>query len=1567
MIRFRTKSALCFFFAWLSWAQASRAAGPLRGFPVRLEGAAELGGPVAADIDRDGRLELLVATRDKLHALEADGNPVAGYPVVMASGGEISTSLTVGTLGEDGPPVVVFGTEDRKLAVLGGDGQPVQGFPLVLDGVLSGPAVIRDIDADGRSELVFATRKGSVYMVGPDGKPRAGYPASIGATISTAVTVGRFRPGSAPVLMFGDERGRLHARTVSGGELDGFPVGAAFTISSQPVLGDIDDDGAFEVVFGSKDFKIYAVGEDGSVQAGYPVKTGYRIYAGCALADLDGDGVVEVVAASGDGKVYALDGAGRAVAGFPVEAGRRLRSAPVVGDVDHDGRPEIAVGTNTGQLVLYRHNGVTYPGFPVRLGEAVEVPPLLVDLDGDGLVEVVALARDGTVGVWRMIRKGKATGGMAWPQEGRDAARRAAVYPNPPRYTDLSISPAAPRTADALELSYRYFDLDGDEESGTVIRWFADNRRVKKLDGARRVPPEQTRKHQSWRFTLRGGPGGPVFRSPAIEIENTPPATPGVAIGPADARTGDDLRMEITEPAQDDDGDKVRYRIGWLKDRVSLKGFDRARVPARHTAAGQRWTVVVTPHDGEAEGAIARASTTILNTPPTAPRVRLEPDRPFVTQDVRVVVQQPGRDPDGDEISYLYRWTRADQELNLPRDANVLPAGMVPRDATFGVEVTSFDGHETGGSRKLSSRVVNSPPARPRVRIVPATPGTSDPLCVEIVDPGRDPDHDPVHNLIRWSRKGGRYSGTHAGDVCLPAAETRKGQTWRARVTPSDGQDAGPPADVQASVVNTPPAPPSLEPVDARPATTDDLRLRLAAPATDADGDPVQLEVLWLEGDAEIARGRNMLVLPAERTRKNTTYTARVIPSDGADRGEPVQAWFEVQNTPPGPCEVAVEPAAPGAGQELAARVDKASTDADGDRVQMRYRWYRDGEPIESGPDASRVDASKVRSGQCWTLLATPFDGQDEGAPCQARVVVRNTPPTRPSVRILPPEPRTEDDLVVDIRNPAEDVDRDKVHYTILWQRDGTPYEGRYRTAMRLPATETRKGEKWTVRVTPQDGRDRGAAATAEVVIHNSPPRPPRVSSPSPRPATTEDLVVRLDAAAADPDGDPVDIEAIWYEAGREVARGADMLRLPAAKTRKNTRYVVELVPSDGEARGESSRLCFVVRNTPPTGCALDIRPARPVTGTALEAVVRTKPGDADGDEVRMRMRWYRDGEPLAPGRRQEKVAARQVRRDQRWTVVATPFDGEDHGPSCRAEVRVVNSPPRAPRIELEPATPTVRDPLRVRFIGPASDPDADAVRLAYTWRVDGKRYPVGASTAAVPAGALRKGQRWEVEVVASDGELEAAPVRSSVTVANTPPGEPQAIVLPRAPLSSEDLHCRLTRPTPDADRDDISHAYAWFLAGNGGDRTGGEPLHTGPVLPASRTRKGQRWFCRVSPHDGTVAGPAASASVEVANAAPSRPKVEIRPAMPASRQQLQCVIVEKSTDPDGDLVRYRFRWTKDGVAQSFAPGTDRVPARLTSPRDIWQCAVIASDGVLESGPAESDEVVVRDEHPKGP
>lgn len=1258
-------------------APAARAASALRGFPVRLEGTVEVGGPVAFDIDGDGRLELVLPAGKKLHALEVDGNPLEGFPVQLEKGSGIITPLTVGYLGGDPKKaVILFGSEDKKLMAYDGTGQVLEGFPVALDEVMAGAPALGDVNGDKTAEIVFGTKGGKVYALDGSGRNLPRYPAKVGAPVSTAVTVGSFRPGEPVLLIFGDERGNLHAWKAPGQEQKGFPYKALYTVASQPVLGDIDDDGSFEAVFGSKDFKIYAVKETGKVAAGFPVGTGYRIYSSCALADVNGDGATDVVATSGDGNVYAVSRGGRKLPGFPVKVGRRLRASPVIGDVDYDGRMEIAVGTDGGQLALLRDNGKMYPGFPARMADRVDVAPLLSDLNGDGLVEISAVSRDGTLAVFKMIKKGKFPPNLAWPAEGRNPDRRGITWPNPPRYLDLALSPDTPRTTEELNLSYRFFDLDGDAEPQTLTRWYRNSKPVPGFDGARRIQASATRKRERWHYTLKADERGRVFKSPEVQIGNTSPAPPKVAILPDPPRTGDDIQMKILAESEDADGDKIKYSVTWLKDRMPVRGLRRSKVLAKATASGQRWTVVVSPSDGEVSGAPARATVVVANTPPSEPKIRLEPARPAVTQNVRAVVERPGRDPDGEKVSYRYRWEADGKPLNLPSDASVLPAGFAPKNKKIAVEVASFDGNETGGSTRATSEVINSSASAPTAKIVPSRPGTNDDLTVAIVKPADDPD----------------------GDV-------------------------------------------------------------------------------------------------------------------------------------------------------------------------LRYEF--------------------------------------------------------------------------------------------LWRREPEPYAGSHARSLRLPASETKKGEKWSVGVTPTDGEARGKLATAEVTIGNTPPGPPVVEAENPRPKTTGDLVLRILKSPKDPDGDEVTVEIVWYQGKKQVARGRDMWRLEAAKTRKGRRYRAALTPSDGSTTGPSVSQWFEVQNTPPSKCAVAL-PYKPRTGNDLLVRLTEKPSDPDGDPIEMRYRWYLDGKPEESGKKPEKIEGKRVARGQRWTVVATPYDGETTSPSCEASAVVVNSPPTAPRIALQPEKPGTRDGLSCKILKQSGDADGDRVSLSYSWTVNGRTFPAGPAATSIPAGVLKKGQKWKVTVAASDGELKSQPVSAEVTVVNFPPRAPRVAIRPAAPISSDDLNCRLVEPTSDVDGDELKHDFEWFLVKGKKTRPKGQAQAVGPVLPAKRTRKGQNWVCRARAHDGEAPGDSAEARTRVANAAPSSPKVELRPGDPSTDEKLQCIIVSDAQDPDGDKVKYRFVWTKDGVAQSFAEVTDRVPARLTREKDIWQCTVVAADGRLSSPPAYSQEVIVR-------
>lgn len=1251
-------------------AATAQAATGLRNFPVRLESAAEIAPPVLADLDGDGRPEIVAAASYRIAALRPDGTSLPGFPLELARGAGVVTPLCAGPFGVGNREVIFFGTEDGALWAVDGSGKPLPQFPLKLSRPLSAAPVLGDVDGDGQDELVFGTQDGELHARTSRGTEAAGFPARLSSPLATPVTVGRFAPKEAVVLLFGDEAGRLHAWHKPNQEAPGFPTEARFLLSSQPALGDLDDDGRFEIVFGSRDYKVYALRADGSELAGFPFATGYRVYGTVALGDLDGDGISDVLAASGDGKLYALKGSGQPVRGFPVAVGQRVRSGVVLGDLDADGKPEIALGSDRQGLVVLRADGSAYPGFPLSLPEGCWVTPLIGDINGDGLVEAVAVSRSGSVFAVKLLKKGKLAPGPVWPMDGRDARRSAVTRPNPPRYTGLRLTPEAPSTRDALRLEYRFHDLDGDPEPATVIQWWKNGKRLPELDGAREVPAAATRKHDRFKFTLQAEKDAVAFESPEVEIRNTPPGPPRVRILPELARRADDLTMKVEEESADPDGDRIRYSIVWLRDRAPLKGFDKPTVPSAQLRKGQRFTVVVTPHDGEAAGPPGRDSRIISNTAPGAPRVRLEPARPTVTQPLSVVFERQAVDPDGDPVRYRFAWDVAGERLMVPEGGSTLPAGFVRKRQTVRVKVTASDGEEDGGS----------------------------------------------------------------------------------------------------------------------------------------------------------------------------------------------------------------------------------------------------------------IDASAE---------------------------VQNTPPTAPLVRVHPVAPRRGDDLRVLVEKPSLDVDGDAVGYAYRWQKKGGPAQASSGSV--LPGGEIRKGETWVVQVSPRDGEREGTPATAEVLIGNSAPQPPRLKPLNPRPGTGEDLVVQIVEPARDPDGDALTLDVIWLEDGREIQRGRELLRLPAARTRKHGRYLARLTASDGSASAPAVEVGFEVQNTPPGACGVKIEPPAPVHGSPLLARLTGPVADADGDKISMRYRWFRDGVAVEPGAQAEAVAGNLVKRGQVWTVIGVPHDGEAEGPACEDSVTVQNSPPRLSPVSIQPARPTVADELSFKLEAQPSDPDGDPVSLDVRWSVDGEPLPVG-DGARIPAGLLRKHQRVKVRVEASDGWLPSGPVEAEVEVANSPPAAPSLTIEPAAPRSQDDLRCSLAAPTRDADGDTLRHEFRWIL-----ERQGGAASRTvsGPLLKESETNRAERWVCVAHALDGEDTGPDGSLAVEIGNSAPSAPQVEIQPSSPSKTDTLRCVVTEPGRDPDGDAVSYRFRWTKDGVVQPFAPETDTVPARLLKEKDIWQCSVVASDGKLESKPSESLDVVV--------
>lgn len=134
-----------------------------------------------------------------------------------------------------------------------------------------------------------------------------------------------------------------------------------------------------------------------------------------------------------------------------------------------------------------------------------------------------------------------------------------------------------------------------------------------------------------------------------------------------------------------------------------------------------------------------------------------------------------------------------------------------------------------------------------------------------------------------------------------------------------------------------------------------------------------------------------------------------------------------------------------------------------------------------------------------------------------------NQPPGAPVASIAPTSPRTDDDLLAVIQQESDDADGNTVTYGYRWFVDGEPRDDL--TAETVPASETSKGQVWTLLVTPNDGEEDGETATVETTILNT--APVATVALSPETPTTDDELLAT-AAATDADGDAVTFSYAW-------------------------------------------------------------------------------------------------------------------------------------------------------------------------------------------------------------------------------------------------------------------------------------------------------------------------------------------------------------------------------------------------------------------------------------------------------
>ncbi|HSG29046.1 MAG TPA: FG-GAP-like repeat-containing protein, partial [Candidatus Krumholzibacterium sp.] len=237
--------------------------------------------PALADMDDDGIVELIIcAPADYIYCINADRSAVAGWPVLVDGGANISASPAVGDVDGDGRPEVIVQTSFARVYGLNHDGTEMPGWPKWVNSntFFPGSPALADLTGNGRLEVLVPGMNGYLYIFTSTGSNLPGWPIQYSTTGGTecSPTVADISGDGSMDIIIGAENGLLNAWDITGATLPGFPIQLNGFVRGTPVVDDMDQDGDVELVACCWDQNVYIWDIEAELYYGYRAWNGFH-------------------------------------------------------------------------------------------------------------------------------------------------------------------------------------------------------------------------------------------------------------------------------------------------------------------------------------------------------------------------------------------------------------------------------------------------------------------------------------------------------------------------------------------------------------------------------------------------------------------------------------------------------------------------------------------------------------------------------------------------------------------------------------------------------------------------------------------------------------------------------------------------------------------------------------------------------------------------------------------------------------------------------------------------------------------------------------------------------------------------------------------------------------------------------------------------------------------------------------------------------------------------------------------------------------------------------------------